>query len=58
MIEADRGTNLWLLSDTVVITTNGTVKGDDACVMGRGCALEAKLAFPGIDHRIGNRSIS
>lgn len=53
MIET-RG-NLW---DTPgyavrVITTNGTVKRDGTCVMGRGCAKEARDKFPGVDARLG-----
>ena len=35
--------NLWTYpADVRVITTNGTVKRNGECVMGRGCALEAK----------------
>jgi hypothetical protein len=35
--------NLWTYpADVRVITTNGTVKKNGECVMGRGCALEAK----------------
>jgi hypothetical protein len=37
----------------VAITTNGFVKTTGECVMGRGCALEAKMKFPGIDKRLG-----
>ncbi len=34
--------NLWTYpADVRVITTNGTVKRNGECVMGRGCALEA-----------------
>jgi hypothetical protein len=34
--------NLWTYpADVRVITTNGTVKKNGECVMGRGCALEA-----------------
>lgn len=46
--------NLWTTSaDWRVITTNGDVKTNGACVMGRGCALEARERFPGIDHVLG-----
>lgn len=36
-----------------VITTNGMVKNNGACVMGRGVARQAKDKFPGIDHELG-----
>lgn len=50
MIEADRGVDLWSIpADAVVITTNGDVNAAGRAVMGRGCALEAKKRFPGID---------
>ncbi len=46
--------NLWTYpANARVITTNGTVKKDGSCVMGRGCALEAKTKFPGIDKELG-----
>lgn len=46
--------NLWEVpADLRVISTNGIVRRDGACVMGRGCALEAKDRFPGIDFRLG-----
>jgi hypothetical protein len=35
------------------ITTNGTVKSNGECVMGSGCALEAKTRFPGIARALG-----
>jgi hypothetical protein len=41
--------NLWTYpADVRVITTNGTVKKNGECVMGRGCALEAKQRWPHI----------
>jgi hypothetical protein len=47
--------DMWdLEADVYVITTNGTVKKDGTAVMGRGCALEAKERFPGIDLHLGN----
>lgn len=45
---------LWTLpADVICITTNGFVKATGECVMGRGCALEAKQLFPGIEFRLG-----
>lgn len=41
--------NLWTHpSDFVIITTNGFVKVNGECVMGRGCANEANKMFPGL----------
>jgi hypothetical protein len=40
----------------IAITTNGYVKGNGACVMGRGCAKEARDSFPGIDLGWGSSS--
>lgn len=37
----------------IVITTNGYVKKSGECVMGRGCAKEAKEFFPGIAKDLG-----
>ena len=37
----------------MVITTNGTLRKDGACVMGRGTALQAKQRFPGIEYHLG-----
>lgn len=46
--------NLWTVDcDIRAITTNGFVKNNGACVMGRGCAKEAKDRFPGIEFLIG-----
>ena len=46
--------NLWEFpAEVKLITTNGFVKKDGSCVMGRGCALEAKKKFPGIEFRLG-----
>ena len=42
-------------STTVLITTNGTITKDGKCVMGRGCAAQAKVRFPGIDAELGRR---
>ncbi len=47
--------NLWdFPADYKVITTNGAVKYDGACVMGRGCAREAKDKYPGIEYTLGS----
>lgn len=47
--------NLWELeADAICITTNGAVKRNGCAVMGRGCALEAKNKFPGLDYHLGN----
>ena len=46
--------NLWTYpADVRVITTNGTVKKNGECVMGRGCALEAKRKFPWLPKMLG-----
>lgn len=48
--------NLWDhdgVADAICITTNSIVRKDGACVMGRGCALEAKQRYPGIDYTLG-----
>ena len=39
----------------IVITTNGAVRHDGACVMGRGVALQAAQKFPDLPYRIGDR---
>lgn len=39
--------------DAICITTNGAVRRDGACVMGRGVAFEAVRRWPGIDYRLG-----
>lgn len=47
--------DLWTYPDVDVrvVTTNGTLKKNGSCVMGKGCALEAKENFPGIDITLG-----
>jgi hypothetical protein len=46
--------NLWdFEAEAVVITTNGTVKNNGECVMGRGCAREAADKFPGLAKELG-----
>ncbi len=37
--------DLWDFDGIIAITTNGFVKKDGSCVMGRGCAKEAALRF-------------
>lgn len=46
--------NLWTYPATVrCITTNGFVKKNGECVMGRGCAREARDFFPTLAHELG-----
>ena len=46
--------NLWTYpADVRVITTNGSVRKDGCCVMGRGCALEAKKKYPDLPLMLG-----
>jgi hypothetical protein len=46
--------NLWdYPADVRAITTNGFRKRNGACVMGRGCAQEARDRWPGLDLRLG-----
>lgn len=50
--------NLWdfhAQGHWVAITTNGAVKQNGECVMGRGCALEAKTRFPGLARELGRK---
>jgi len=35
------------------ITTNGFIKKDGSCVMGRGCARQAKELYSGIEYELG-----
>ena len=37
----------------IVIPTNGSIREDGACVMGRGVALQAKQRFPNLPHQLG-----
>lgn len=41
------------LGNWVVITTNGDVRKDGACVMGRGVALQAAQRFPELPYDLG-----
>ena len=48
--------NLWEIdADAICITTNGYITKAGRAVMGRGCALEAKERFPGIDVYLGEQ---
>lgn len=47
--------DLWAYDAQVTaITTNGHVKGNGECVMGRGCALQAKERYPTLPSRLGS----
>ena len=37
--------DLWEFDGTIAITTNGFLKRDGTCVMGRGCARQAAVRF-------------
>ena len=49
--------NLWIYlgqsNTNVLITTNGDVKKNGECVMGRGCARQARDTFPGLALELG-----
>jgi len=49
-------TNLWTYkkADFICITTNGFINKVGHCVMGRGCALEAKRKYPELPKLLGN----
>jgi len=56
MIETNA--NLWdprFEQSVRVITTNGFVKKDGTCVMGRGCAREARDKFPSLSIELGRK---
>ena len=47
--------DLWhVVADYRVITTNGFIKTDGSAVMGRGAALQAKNAYPGVESALGD----
>jgi hypothetical protein len=49
---------LWDLYDkgeTICITTNGAVNRNGECVMGRGCAAQAKRRFPKLAAQLGTK---
>jgi len=43
----------WEKGHYIVIPTNGTIKKDGSCVMGRGLALQAKEKVKGIEYTLG-----
>ncbi len=48
--------NIWKYhnkNNFIVITTNGFVKKNGACVMGRGIAQQTRDKFPGFDKKLG-----
>ena len=45
----------WKQGNWIVIPTNGYIKKDGSCVMGRGLALQAKLKFPKLAKELGDR---
>lgn len=48
--------DLWTYpADFRVITTNGSVRKDGACVMGRGCAKEAARRYPELPDELGHQ---
>ena len=47
--------NLWDFAGIPAITTNGFVKKDGSCVMGRGCAREAAARFPNLPFDFGRK---
>lgn len=52
----ERRGDMWRMpADLRVVTTNGMVRRDGACVMGRGVALQAKRHCPGIEYMLGER---
>lgn len=56
MVEAAFG-NIWDFHSQgkwIVITTNGTVKSDGSCVMGRGVAKQAKEKHPSLPFCVGD----
>lgn len=46
--------DLWAVqAQARCITTNGSIRKDGRAVMGRGCALQAKARYPGVDRYLG-----
>ncbi len=41
-------------NNIIVITTNGSIKNNGECVMGKGCALEAKQRYPELPKILGS----
>jgi hypothetical protein len=53
----ERKGNIWIYYGTdslLVVPTNGTVKSNGECVMGRGLALQAKTKFPALPSLLGD----
>lgn len=46
---------MWGKGKYIVIPTNGFIKKNGECVMGRGLALCANTAFPDLSHKLGDR---
>ena len=44
--------DLWT-AEILCITTNGYVKSSGQCVMGRGCAYQAKVRYPALPKKLG-----
>ena len=47
--------DLWEFDGIIAITTNGFVKRDRTCVMGRGCARQAAVRFPQLPCKLASR---
>ncbi len=47
--------DLWEFDGIIAITTNGFVKRDRTCVMGRGCAKQAAARFPELPCKLASR---
>ena len=47
--------DLWEFDGTIAITTNGFVKRNRTCVMGRGCARQAAARFPELPRKLASR---
>lgn len=46
--------NLWDFNGVLCITTNGTLRKDGACIMGRGVAYQAKNRYPQLPYSLGH----
>ncbi len=47
--------DLWEFDGIVAITTNGFIKRDRTCVMGRGCARQAAARFSELPYKLASR---
>ena len=50
--------DIWAVHDAgevICITTNGSVMGNGACIMGGGTALQAKQRFPDLPYKLGTK---